>query len=593
MKTEEIKTAVPGRQEKNTWLPGSRQKDFVVYILIGLTVIFFNLIAIFGLEVLLHDDPMFYTLVLEGTFPKFFMKLSPLFAYKEWLAWNIMAVSPQLARGLYVLLLMVPISCCFYYLFHTKFGFSRSAAFTAAILPNILPHHWQIPAGINMSYTLWGLLFSVFALMMGFYYLENSTSKNWLRLLGAVILYLIALLLMEQALFLFPPLALAFWGYMKFNRKHIWLISCFFMAAGAKFVHMLILPRKPIYNIPIEEILRRIGLYFKWALPSPDIAPLFLVIGYVTIIISGFMLYMRQANAGKKPATINKNFSHLSQKGYLLYLYLFFTCWAISSILVFICFSWPYRIRYVHISSFGLNALLILSIYVILNRGWARGLKLVIVVLIGVIIFSGVYRYYVLNDYYSYLNRTQAIIVRDLEKTCLPKNSQIVVTGVKDYPEIWMPGGWRRASGYLKFVLNRRDVTGLIGPINSSEYYHFDNHFDPKIRGFNKQWYMRGLSLDKPVFLYSLLLEEQKLRQFEYALQWKGDTKNAPWTILKFDKKTGKASPARTGIGMKEYLLTLKRLDKQGILQSDILWGGPPTKEQLERLENPGLQMGE
>lgn len=36
---------------------------------------------------------------------------------------------------------------------------------------------------------------------------------------------------------------------------------------------------------------------------------------------------------------------------------------------------------------------------------------------------------------------------------------------------------------------------------------------------------------------------------------------------------------------MKECLLTLERLDKQGISQSDILWGGPPSKEQLERLE--------
>ena len=585
MKTEKIKTTVPCQQKKNTRHPGSRQKDAVVYILIGLTVIFFNLIAIFGLEVLLHDDPMFYTFVLEGTFPKFFMKFSPLFAYKEWIAWNIMAVSPQLARGLYVLLLMVPISCCFYYLFHTKFGFSRWAAFTAAILPNILPHHWQIPAGINMSYTLWGLPFSVFALMMGFYYLENSTSKNWLRLLGAVILYLIALQFMEQALFLFPPLALAFWGYTKFNRKHIWLVSCFFISAVAKFIHLLIIPRKPIANVPLEEIITRIGLYFKWALPSPDIAPLFTAIAYAVVVIIGFMLVMRQANTDEKLIAINKNFSHLGEKGYFLYLYLFLICWVISSILVFIFFSEPYRIRYVHISAFGLNALLILSLYVIVSRGLAWKLKFNIAVLIGIIIFSGVYRYDVLNHYYSYLNHTKAIIVRDLEKKNLPENAQVVITGIENFPESWLPGGWARASGYLKFVLKREDVTGLIGPVNSSAYYNFDNHFDPKIRRFRERWYMTGLSINKPVFLFLLLEKQQQLHQFEYALQWRGRTKNAPWTILKVDKETGKILPFRSGIGMKEYLLTLEKLIKQGISQSDILWGGPPTKEQLERLE--------
>jgi hypothetical protein len=585
MKTEKIKTTWPYLQGKNTPPPGYWQKDFAVYILIGLTVIFFNLIAIFGLEVLLHDDPMWYTLTLEGKFPKYLMKFSPLSVYKEWIAWNIMAVSPQLARGLYVLMLMVPVSCCFYYLLHTKFGFSRLAAFTAAGLPNILPHHWQIPAGINMSYTLWGLLFLLLALMMGFYYLEHSTPKNWLRLLGAVILYSIALQLMEQALFLFPPLVLAFWGYTKFNRKHIWLVSCFFICAAAKFIHWLIIPRKSITDVSLEEIITRIGLYFKWALPSPDIKPAFTIIAFTVIVIIGFLLAMRQTNTDENLIAINKDFSHWKKKGYFLYLYLFFICWAISGILVIILFSRPYQIRYVHISAFGLNALFILSLYVIVNRGLARKLKLYIPVLIGIIIFSGVYRYDVLDHYYSYLNHTRAIIVRELEKVNLPENAQVVITGIKNFPENWLPGGWERASGYLKHVLKRKDITGLIGPINSSEYYNFDNHFNPHIRGFREKAQMRGLSIDKPVFLYSFLEKQQKLKQFEYALQWNGRTKNAPWTILRVNKKTGEIKPFLVGTGLQGYLEKLKQLGKKGIRQSEILWGGPPTEEELKRLQ--------
>jgi hypothetical protein len=297
---------------------------------------------------------------------------------------------------------------------------------------------------------------------------------------------------------------------------------------------------------------------------------------------------MRRADADDKLIAVNKNFSHLGEKGYFLYLYLFLICWAISSIVVFILFSGPYRIRYVHISAFGLNALFILSLIVILNRGWPRKFKFNIVILAGIIIFSGVYRYVVLNRYYSYLNQTRRIIVKDLEGVNLPENAQVVITGVKDFPESWLPGGWARASGYLKFILKRNDITGLIGPVNSSEYYNFDNHFNPKVRRYRERWYMTGLSLDKPVFLFSLLENRQKLRQFEYALQWKGLTGDAPWTILKTNKKTGRLKPFLSGRGWRQYLTTLTGLEKQGISQSRILWGGPPTKEEWARLQRTG-----
>ncbi|NIM13860.1 MAG: hypothetical protein GTO45_17590, partial [Candidatus Aminicenantes bacterium] len=88
--------------------------------------------------------------------------------------------------------------------------------------------------------------------------------------------------------------------------------------------------------------------------------------------------------------------------------------------------------------------------------------------------------------------------------------------------EFW--GGWSRASGYLKFVLKRKDINGLIGPINSSNYYNFDDHFDPKTRGYRKRYYMSGLSMDKPVFFFIMDKEKKELKQLEYALQWRGKT---------------------------------------------------------------------
>jgi hypothetical protein len=565
----------------NFYGSANKHPDRIIYIGIVLTVIVFNFIAVFGPNVVFSDDNHFYSVIHEGKFPGFLMKSSPIYAYKAWIAWNIMAYSPRLARGLYLLFLMIPLSCCFYYLFHYKFGFSRYAAFTAAVLPNILPYLWDIPAGIVSSYTLWGLLFSAFSLIIGFHYLEKNTSKNWTRWLGAVVCYFIATQLMEQSIFIFPPIALAFIGYTKFNKKHIRLITSFFILAMAKFTWMILVPRYRPRNIPIREMLRRTGLYFKWSLPSPNIDPVFLTLICTIIILIGFILYIRDDDS--KLTSINKNFFHMKKKVYALYLYAFFICWSISSIIVFITIGdfWP---RYTHISAFGLNAIFIFSIYVILNRGFSRKYKLHIFIFSVILIFSGVSRYSHLKRICTAANYNQSIIKRDLDKVKLPLNSQVVIAGVREPSP-----GWSGSSGYLKFALKRDDINGLVGQINASPYYNFDNHFNPWERKWGFRNSMTGLSIDRPTFLFLMLKKQQKLKQLEYALQWKGKTKNAPWIILKFDKKTGKISPFISGSGMQEYLLTLKRLEKRGISQSEILWGGPPTKKELERLETLAL----
>ncbi len=558
-------------------------RNFHGYICIALTVVVFNLVAIFGMDVLLHDDPAWYDLVINGEFPQWLITSSPIYAFKEWIAWNIMVYSPNLARGLYVVLLMVPISCCFYYLFHDKLGFSRLSAFTAALLPNILPYQHQIPGGINMSYTLWGLLFSVFSLILGLQYLEKTTPKNWTRWLGASVCYFLATQLMEQALFLFLPLALLFSGYTKFNKKHTRLISSFFILAVAKLTWMMAAPRMATANIPAKEIFKRLGTYLKWSLPSPDIEPGYITIIYVTILLTGFILSVK--NADSRLTSIHKNFFPRNKKIYVLYLYAFFICWSISSIFVFACISVHCTPRYAHISAFGLNAIFVFSIYVLLNQKFVKKYKLYILIFTAIIIFSGVYRHLYLKKIYNTYNHTHSIIIRDLNKLKFPLNSQVVVSGEVGTVGLGITSGWLPSSGYLKFALKRKDIYGLIGQINCGGYYNFDNHFDPKLRLWGVRYSMTGISVNRPTFLFFMLKKQKKLKQLEYALQWKGKTKNVPWTILRANKNTGKITPLLSGTGWDEYLSTIKKLEKSGISQSDILWGGPPCKKEWERLE--------
>lgn len=569
--------------------PNAGALEYDTFFYIAITVTLFNLIGIFGPHVLLHDDPAWYCYVVEGKFPKAMMKYNPLYAYKEWLAWNIMVYSPQLARGLYVLFMMVPLSCCCYYLYRHKLGFSRAAAFTAAVLPNILPHQWQIPGGINMSYTLWGLLIAVFSLILGLQYLEKSTPKNWLNLFGSVMLYLLAILLMEQSVFLFPPFAFLFWGYPTFkaaapadrgsrkgiNKKQAQLISFFFIIAAAKLIQMIVVPSKPITKILPEEIFRRIGLYFKWSLPAPDIAPLYITLLCLSFLAAGFIVFLKHPRLSQK---FNNNFLLLKKKFTVLYLYGFFLCWVFSTIFIFICMSKPYSPRYTHISSFGLNAILIFSIYIILEKVLPGKNKLHIFVFSTIIIFSGISRYLNLKEIYVPRNETHSFIVNELSEKRFPAGSQIVISGIKGI------NGWYKASGYLKRALQRKDLNGLIGNYRNINY-NFYNHFDPKERRSGYLYNMTGLALKRPVFLFKMSKNKQKLEQLEYALHWQGKRKNVPWTILHTDKTSGEISPVISGFGLDEYMSIIEKLKMKGISQSDILWGGPPSAKELKRLQ--------
>jgi hypothetical protein len=556
-----------------------KPSKYLPFAIIALIVIIFNLIAIFGLNVLLHDDPKHYKDAIEGNIYYGFMKHFILWPFTEFIAWKLMAFSSHFARGLYVVLLMVPLSWSFYYLFYHKFGLPRLFAFTAAIIPNILPHQWQIPAGINMSRTLYPLLIAMMALIIGLHYLEKETPGNWMRLAASAFLYLVSTQMMEQALFLFPPLALTFLGYTKLKKKHAWLLSLFSIIAAARLIQMIIFTRKARIWAPIEEIFRRIGLYFKYSLPSPDIESIYLTIFYIGFILVGFLLYFKQQPFNQ--AKLKESFSHMSPKVFGLYVYVFLLGWAASTIIPFVTMGGIiFPPRYSYISAYGLAAAFILSIFVILNPGFLKKYKLHYLVFTGIIIFSGVYRYVNLKEIFDAKNTTQSIIIKDLKKIGLPQNSQAVII---DLPR--MAHGRNRATGYLWHALKRYDISGVFATVAPHEEKNFYDHFTPHRLSARKKYNFHGIYANQPVFFFAMRQEQNQLKQFEYVLYWRGKTRNAPWKIYHANKSTGALTTFRSGVGMEEYLLTIKQLKVQGISQSEILWGGPPNRKELKRLD--------
>jgi hypothetical protein len=556
-----------------------KKSKYLPFAIIALVVIIFNLIAVLGLDVLLHDDPKHFKDAIEGNLYYGWMKHFILWPFMEFIAWKLMAFSSHFARGLYVVLLMVPLSWCFYYLFHHKFGLPRLFAITAAIIPNILPHQWQLPAGINMSRTLYPLLIAMLALIIGLNYLEKETPGNWIRLVLSAFLYLVSTQMMEQALFLFPPLALAFLGYTKLKKKHFWLLSLFSIIAAARLMQTIIFTRKARIWAPLEEILRRTGLYFKYSLPAPDIELIYWTIFSIGIILVGFLLYFKlQPFNRAKP---KESFSHMSPKLFGLYIYAFFLGWAVSTIIPFITMGGIiFPPRYSYISAYGLSAALILSLLVILNPEFLKKYKLHYLVFIGIIIFSGVCRYVNLKEIFDAKNKTQSIIIKDLKKIDFPRHSQVVIV---DLPV--MAHGRNRATGYLWHALKRYDISGLFATVSPHEEKNFCDHFTPYSLSAKKIYNFQGIYGNQPVFFFALRQEQNKLQQFEYVLYWRGKTRNAPWKIYHADKTTGALSTFRSGAGMEEYLQTTNQLKKQGISQSEILWGEPPSQKEQKRLD--------
>ncbi|MFC2146247.1 hypothetical protein ACFLRT_02690 [Acidobacteriota bacterium] len=552
-------------------------KKYRTYILIAVPIILFNLIAVFGADILLADDAAHYFRLTEGTLFK--IKFIHLFlgTIINETTYTIMGLSPELIRGIYVLFVMVPLSCLIYYLFQKKMGFPGVAAYSAAVLPNILPAQFQIPAFVNGTQVLLGLIAVAACLLFSFKYLDHQAQKNWKPLLMAAFLYLLATLVTDQPVFSFPVLVFAIWGYHKLNRKHLFLAVSFSLVFLHKAAWIVLLPRGSTHmaETSISGALKRLGQYFSAMLPLPQISPegefiILLAIVFCSIIVTGLFFYMKNHNEG---FTILKPFAHLSHKKFIFYIYGFLFIWLVSNIIVFITVSpRPFRVRYSYYAAYGLNALLALSLYPILAKIFRSKKKLVTIAFAVLILITGWFRITQLKSHYDRLNADQAMIIENLNRFQFPENSQIVIYSTYG-GNFW--GDWYQSSGHLRYMLKRNDINGFIGN-KGRKYFDFYDPFDVRSRGFGKAHWMRGLDINRPLFLF--VEKNKEFKQYEYALQWKEKTGKAEWTIFHFDKKTGKESLLLRGIGSDDYYSTLARLRSKGISQNDILWGGTISK---------------
>lgn len=577
-------------QTKESFFPGVPER-YRIYLFILIPIVLFNLVAIFGLDILYSDDGAQYYKLINGPILSIEGKTLHLILgrFTHAITFSIMSLSPILIRAIYVLFVMFPISCLAYRIFHLKMGFPVIAAYSAAVLPNILPAQIQIPVYVNGTHVLLGLLAGLASLAAAFKYLDTPdtpgirTPGSRKKFMTAVLLYLAATLITDQPVFFFPVLAFAILGYNKFSRKHLFLAGSFFLVFLHKATWMYLVPRGSSRMVlpALSMIFKRLGHYFSAMLPLPQFLREHTIISaiiFILLIAAGAVLHIKNRDETFAPL---KPFAHLSGTTFTYYIYGFLLTWFASNIFVYVTIS-PrnFRSRYFYYAAFGLIALLVISLYAILKKIAGKKKKWIILFFISLVLVSGVSRFFELKPYFDRNNDNRSKIVEQLSRFKFPEKSQIVIY-LKQANNF--RGTWRKSSGNLRYLLKRKDIDGLIGS-KRKRYFNFYDPFRPVSSGPLESIYMRGLRLSRPLFLF--VEKKKRFEQYEYALQWKGKAgaSTSQWTIFHIDKQTGKAAPVETGIGMAEYLSALGRLESIGIKQEHILWGGKaPTSPPAPR----------
>ncbi len=538
------------------------------YMLIALILVVGNWYSVFGVKALLLDDMVRYYMVGHGQFPDYISVRAFFLPYTEWFFWKLLYISPVLARGFYVIFVIIPLSIVFYHFFTKHLKLSKSISLGAAILPNIIPAQTYVPSFVNGSYHMYGLLFSMLMIMLCL----NFIKSNKLNFLYSIIPFVIfaSPQIMTQSLFLYPAFSiLIIFSDGKLPRKLTILFSLLITFIFKYFWvkrHPFSDVSKPV-ELDTEQILYRLNHFIEnTTVANVDISFLFLIILFLAIV--SCVYYTKNPNilfSSKLP------FSRYSGAANVLLLYSFLSAWIIGTSYVFITQSKYFPSRYLHISAFGINCLLMLLVFYLLSKIKAKLIFKEIVLIL--ILFSLISRSYNIDKTFSASNRHYQFFKSALCKNDFPENSQIFI----DRSSYGTGGYWMWGSGYLQYITGRHDITGHF--YKELSYY---NAFE-KNRSYSRETLARGFDLKKPFFAYRVDVKTQSLRPIHYILQWLSDSIESEWILYK--QNNGLLQKISSGDGIDDYISYLSDTKQHNISKGDILWGGCPSEEAIHRLE--------
>jgi len=519
------------------------------FILLFIVILTFSYPDIFISKSLYLDDYHRYTLGLDSVIHETIYARSTARAYIIYPLYKLLSIDMVWARLALVLFFYIPLSFSVYYLLRSYAKVAPVVAFFSSLLPCILPGQLQIPYFIDGSYTVQGLLVYVCSLIISLKFIATK-EFSLVLFIGSVLSYLFSIEMMDQSIFLLPFSIISFILVSnppeKAKRITVLSVICLLIAA-LKIVQILEHPTSSM-SVPIEPSWE---LFFS---RSANFAHTVLPFSYKynasisesIIICTGFILITSYG-------LLNSDKKHKA-------LVLLGVIWVFCTIIVFLTVSRYYSPRYTHIPAFGVNFVLVLSIWNIFNKSRLISTKytLLFILLISLTIYSGTKRFLNMNRLILPQNEVHESIIHDLGKYEIPDESQIVIVEGHRIPT---GGWWVYSSGFMKLSTGRADVTGIIG-IEKGFY----DPFGIDKRGFQYEYQMSGLVQDKPILLFRQYCAEKcELKQKKYALQWMANS----WNLLEFDLTTGKKVSTKSGSSYDEYIEFIKKND---LTDDDIIF---------------------
>lgn len=508
-----------------------RQEPLFVLFLLSALIIGFNYPDIFSAKTMYVDDNHRYILGLENKIHELIFQRNSLRALVIFPLYKLLSINLIYARLAQTLFFYIPLALSIYGLLRYYTKMPAWLAFCSSILPCILPGQTQIPSFIDGSYTVQGLL--VFILTMHVFYLFlKKNSFSWQYLIASIVLYGASLEMMDHSIFLAPFAIISFFGIVswKDNRKKIIFLSLtVLILALVKSILIISFPTVPA-SVPIEPTVSL--LLSRLSLLAGDTLPFAFSLSGKPFGSTGLWLVFFVIS-GAAVVKAEKNEKILIAYGFL---------WLACSSIVFLTISRSYSPRLAHIPGFGVNLILVLSIYV-LTRNYRIVYKhdITILLIFIILLFSGFSRLQVMHNFFNSPNKFHTIFTATLKQFNFPTNSQIVVLD----GNVSTGGWWNYSTGYMKYATKRKDITGLIGP----EFKHYDP-FNPDSKGYQKEDKMNGLSLKDPIFIFKFQRDpEYSLEQREFALQYM----NESWTVYKLNKINGSVQKVANGAGVDNF----------------------------------------
>jgi hypothetical protein len=539
-----------------------------VFGLLALSVVAFSVPSVF-FDLLVSDDLAFYHQASDGYWK--IMGLNRLFlapVINHYLT-EIMVISPALARSVILLLGMAPVSILAYIVYTRVLPLPRTVAFFAALLPHILPGQQDIPTYVIGSYMTWGLLFYFLATLSSSAYLKGRRPAC---LISAALFYLAAIETTEVAIFLAVPLIALILGKYSIRRESLIVTGVISMAAAYKAIYVVLNPYGRITSpqaFDLSSVLDRIvkGVYYCFPNPGFIMSP-YLPVFLLAFIALFFMVGIAFPSRFGESATVPVTDPSRHRKT-LIFACLFGLAWFICSFMPF-SVSHLFPSRYVYPAGFGLSLLIVVASYPLLARIRLGRLNLALPLLIIFAALVGLQRLETLNKIFSVREEAHKGLREPLLSFDFPAGAQIVVVG-PGTGNLYTWGRWPKSTGYLRYTLERRDVSGQLGPEMA-----FYNPFLENSRGWS--YIMCGLSLDAPLFLFRY--DGTRLSQFAYFLMWERRGPAQGWTIFRLDRAHGKVSPFASGQDKAAYELALEKLARDGVSPGEILW---TTQEKVKK----------